>query len=220
MATYPPPSGSPTPNALNIAAALVAWLGAQVVMVGMFDQWMVDTATGDTFVVLGTTICLLGSFALGVQKLRAPIGARRLWILCLGLMPITMFLLFLTWRISISGEQRSACEANDAVACRELAERRAKRGKTEDAIGLFERACALNDARGCRELGGQARLMPALAQMEPVAYFQKACALGDGLGCDRAAQALRATSPEESQKFFQRGCDLGYASSCGALHAE
>lgn len=219
MATQPNSPGI-VPATRNVLAAFVAWLGAQIAIVGLFDHWMVDTATGDRFVLIGTSICLLGSFVLGIQRLRAPVGAKRLWILCLGLTPITMFGLFIAWRIAISGEQRADCVEGNAVACRELAERRAKRGKTEDAIGLFERACAMNDARACRELGGHALRSPGAAQEDSLVYFRKACDLDDALGCNRAGQALETSAPAESQAFFRRGCDLGYASSCGAIRAE
>lgn len=205
------------PNAIGIASSLVAWFGAQIMAVGFFDAAFVGSVTGDRFITFGAVLCGLGSFALGMQKLKRPIGAGKLWLLCIGLMPITMFALFIGWRITLSIEHRAACADGDAVACRTVAELRAKKNKTEDAIGLFERGCALNDARSCRELGGQARLAPDRVSATAFEFYEKACTLDDGLGCDRAANMLRDEDPARANELFTKACALEYFASCSSV---
>lgn len=219
MSSVRPVSPPPVqPNAVGIASALVAWLGAQIAAVGMFDHAFVESLTGERFIWIGVSLCMAGTFVLGMQKLKRPVGAGKLWLLAIGLMPITMFLLFLAWRITLSVENRAACAEGDAVACRTVAEIRAKRGKTEDAIALYERGCALNDARSCRELGGQARIAPDAVSATALEFYEKACSLDDALGCDRAANMLRESEPERAQVLFEKACDLGYLSSCSSLY--
>jgi len=214
----PARSSTVQPNAVGIASALVAWFGVQLAAVGGFDAAFVGSLTGERFIWLGASLCMLGTFALGMQKLKRPVGAAKLWLLSIGLMPITMFLLFLAWRIALSVENRAACDEGDPVACRTVAQVRAKRGKTEDAISLYERGCELNDARSCRELGGQARILPDKVSATSFEFYEKACDLGDALGCDRAANMLRQDEPERAQALFQKACDLGYLSACSSLY--
>lgn len=205
------------PNALGIASALIAWFGAQLAAVGVFDRLFVDSDTGGTFIYVGAAICMAGTFVLGMQKLKRPVGAVKLWLLCVGLMPITMFILFIGWRIALSTENIEKCENGDAVACRTVAEIRAKRGKSDDAIRLYERGCELQDARSCRALGGQANKEPDKVSESALSYYLKACELSDGLGCDRAANMLRQEDPERAQELFERACGLEYVSACSSL---
>lgn len=199
----------------GILTALIAWTGLCFGLVGVLEVNSTGSAFGMTWIQWGFAACGVGVLA-SVALL--PLGYFRLGksaIVTLGVSPFLIFGLFIYWRMNVSDAQRVRCfESDDAEACRVLAEVRAKRGHSEDAVGLMLKGCSLEDARSCRALGGQLNRYPDLHEEPALVYFSKACDLGDGLGCDRAGQLTRTSDPEAARVFFARGCEAGFLSSC------
>lgn len=206
------PTRSPVPGTLS---ALVAWTGLCVFLIGLLEAKMGGAPFAADWMSSG--LWALGAGALlsailgGFGFFRAGKSA----IICLGVSPFLIFGLFIYWRMNVSEAQHYACmEENDGHACRVLAEVRAKRGHSADAVVLMEQGCTLGDARSCRALGGQIHRHPELHETSAEEWFSRACDLGDGLGCDRAGQLTRSSDPERARIYFERGCAAGYASSC------
>lgn len=209
-----PPS---SPRAISVAAALIAWGGVQIAGVGLFDRANFGTDVGERMILAGALICLVGVIGLAVIRLRGPLRAKKLGFLSVTLTPLTLFPLFIVWRIMFSMELIDDCDEGDAVACRTVATTRVKRGRTPEGIELYKKGCALHDARSCRELAGQAQKHPEYVQESPAEIYSKACDLGDEIGCNRAGSLLRDKDPERAKALFQKACELGYVSACSEL---
>lgn len=202
---------------LSVAAALITWGGVQIAGVGLFDRSNFGTNVGDRMILAGALICLVGLIALGVLRLRGPLRAKKLAFLSVTLTPLTLFPLFIVWRIMFSMELIDDCDEGDAIACRTVAATRVKRGRTPEGIELYKKGCALDDARSCRELAGQAQKHPDAVEEPAAEIYSKACDLGDEIGCNRAGSLLRNEDPERAQALFKKACDQGYESACSEL---
>lgn len=208
---------SATHRAASVAAALITWGGVQIAGVGLFDRTNFGTNVGERMILAGALICLVGVIALAVIRLRGPVRVKKLAFLSLTLTPLTLFPLFIVWRIMFSMELIDDCDAGDAIACRTVATTRVKRGRTSEGIELYKKGCALNDARSCRELAGQAQKYPDSVEESAAEIYSKACDLGDEIGCNRAGSLLRNEDPQRAKALFQKACDLGYESACSEL---
>src|SRR5699024_5402542 len=132
----------------------------QTAGVGFFDRANFGTTVGGKLITAGIALAIIGAILLIALRFRGPMGFKRTWFLALGLTPLTLFPLFIIWRIFFSLELIDDCEEGDAVACRTVATTRVKRGRVPEGIVLYEKGCALDDARSCRELAGQAKKHP------------------------------------------------------------
>ena len=210
--TDAPTARTPIPGVLT---ALLAWVGLLFVLVGLLDSQTEHSEFARTWVLDGGIAVAIGALATVILARLGFFRAGKSAVIALGLSPFLIFGLFIFWRMNVSGEQRAHCfQRDDAEACRVLAEVRAKRGHAEDAVALFEHGCALGNGPACRALGGQVNRNAALHAQPPLHWFSRACELGDGLGCDRAGHLTRTSDLDASKAFFERGCDLGYLSSC------
>lgn len=201
-------------RALPIAGALITWIGVQTAGVGYFDRANFGTTVGGKLITAGIALAVIGAIFLIFLRTRGPIGAKKVWFLAIGLTPLTLFPLFIIWRIFFSFELIDDCDDGDAVACRRVAATRVKRGRVPEGIELYSKGCALDDARSCRELAGQAKKHPDAVEDDAASYYAKACDLDDAIGCNRAGQLLRNDAPERAQELFSKACEMGYVSAC------
>lgn len=213
-----PEKALPTsPRAISIACALVTWAGVQIAGVGLFDRVNFHSEISQTLLTTGALLFVGGLIGLSLIRLRGPLHAKKLWFLTIGLTPLTLFPIFIVWRIFFSLELIDDCDEGDAIACRTVAATRVKRGKTAEGIELYKKGCALDDARSCRELGGQAQKFPDTVEQSAQQIYAKACELGDAIGCNRAGQLLRKEDPTRAREFFSKACEMDYVSSCSEI---
>lgn len=206
-----------SPRPASIACALVTWAGVQIAGVGLFDRVNFGSQVSQTLLTLGAVLFVCGLVGLSLIRLRGPLRAKKLWFLTIGLTPLTLFPIFIVWRIFFSIELIHHCDEGDAIACRTVATTRVKRGKTPEGIELYKKGCALDDARSCRELGGQAQKFPEAVEASAQEVYAKSCDLGDAIGCNRAGQLLRKEDPDRAREFFSKACDMDYVSSCSEI---
>lgn len=206
-----------SPGARHIAAAMLTWLGVELAGVGGFDLLMLNSGIGWPMIYLGIAVSIAGLIWMFLQRRNGPIGAVRTMLLAAALSPITLFPVFLGWQISVSRAMIAHCHEGDPISCRTVAAKKAKRGKTAEAIALYQQGCDMNNARSCRELAGQANNFPDLVKTSPLTLYKHACDLGDAIGCDRAAQTLKNDDHAQALTYFTRACDLAYQSACNVL---
>ena len=208
---------STSPRAISIVCALLTWGGVQIAGVGLFDRANFGSDMGQRLITTGIVLVVIGLIGLSLIRLRGPLHAKKLWFLTIGLTPLTLFPIFIVWRILFSMELIEECDDWDAIACRTVATTRVKRGRTPEGIDLYKKGCALDDARSCRELAGQAQKYPDAVEQTAQEIYAKSCALGDAIGCNRAGQLLRDEDLERAMVFFSKACEMEYVSACSEI---
>ncbi len=195
--------------------------GACTAFVGLFDLIDTNSAIGSNLRIGGAAMFAVGLIGVIATRPGAPGAGRKLAAVATGVSGPLIFLLFIAWRIGVSGELREECMASDNEACVELASRKVRRGKHEEAIELYRRACDNSSAQGCVGLASMLQRGQGTEMDEAAAFqiFQRSCTLGSTLGCSSTARALRdgiGVEADETRALaaFSRACELGHAASC------
>ena len=208
----------------TLAAFVVALISAFAVGVGILDLATAPSGIGSRMLWAGLGVGVPAVFVATFTSPGRRRDHRRLFVIGVGLWPFVAFGLFLVWRIGLSGEQRVACDAGDDEACVTLAERRAKRGRVDDAVTLWSTACDRAHGPACYALAGRlesgrgiapdparARVLHGIACTNDVPSacqrLGAMCRRGDGGPIDLDAARVAFTS----------ACDAGVAAACDDL---
>ena len=186
--------------------------------VGVVDAISFRSGVGSSMLIGGGGVAGLGMGLGAALRSREPGEWRRLGFIALGVWPFASFLLFLGWQIAMSVEQAGLCEGGDVDACLTLAERKQRRGKSEEAIIYAEAACELESIDGCALLGSLL-YYTGDDDVRALELLEGACDADHPIACSTAGRVLSRppySNPGRASEFFQRACDLGVASSCGA----
>ncbi|MFT6399262.1 MAG: nitrate reductase NapE component [Bradymonadia bacterium] len=202
----------------TLFCAAIASAAAIACAIGWLDVQTAGTQTGNQLVAIGGTVAAI--FAVLTVTLRPGRRAdewKKLIFLAIGIWPFATFGLFIGWRIAVAGEQLADCEAGYAEVCTTLAVRKERRGKTDEAGPLFERACEMGHAEGCLRLAVRSVGVLPAAQID--AWFAEACEGDLAIACVRLARRLRDVRPSEALRYLTEACDLDDASACAEAAA-
>lgn len=197
----------------TLVLAAIAAIAAIACAIGWLDVQTTHSTTGDQMVAIGGSIAV----ATGILTVLVRPGVRddewkKLAFLGIGVWPFATFGLFIGWRIAVSAEQLNACEHGYAEVCTELATRKDRRGRADEATALFEEACALGDADGCLRLAVRSE---EVGDEEAVdRWYREACLGDEALACVRLARRLRDEVPREALTLLRRACALDDPSAC------
>lgn len=194
-------------GALAAALAAVATSALFVAGVGLLDHFAGASERGQAMLRWGGPAGLACAVAALLVAPRTRRARARLAIVALGVFPFATFGAFLLWRVGVSAEQLAACEAGDGAACRDLAERKERRGRPEEAAPLLVAGCEHDDGRACTALAIQDPAHP-----EAETRMQRGCELGVALACVELAND--ATDTTARLALLGKACDLGDASAC------
>jgi uncharacterized protein len=139
-------------------------------------------------------------------------------------------LFWFLWADARAGTTNPACDAGDAVACRDAGlALRDDPARLAEMWDLYAAACSLGDARGCLEHGWQLVSQRVLSsdiaanRRQAREAWQVACDKGLGPACaslgviEQEHPAGRSTNDEDVVRWFRQGCDLKSPWSCRLL---
>ena len=197
----------------TLFCATTATIAALACAIGWLDVQTAHSTTGDQMVAVGGSIA--AAFATLTVLLRPGVRDdewKKLAFLAIGIWPFATFGLFIGWRMAVSAEQLSACELGYAEVCTQLAVRKERRGKTEEATPLFVRACELGDADGCLRLAARSEAAGDVAEVNR--WYREACRGDLPLACVRLARRLRDSDPAEAIALLEGACAMDDPSAC------
>ena len=197
----------------TLVSASLATVACLACAIGWLDVQTFHSTTGDQMVAVGGSIG--AAFTVLTVLLRPGVRGdewKKLAFLAIGIWPFATFGLFIGWRMAVSAGQFEACEDGYAEVCTQLAIRKERRGKVDEATPLFERACELGDADGCLRLA--ARSEGAGEPEEVDRWYRDACRGDLAIACVRLARRIRDERPAEALALLERACDLEDHSAC------
>lgn len=208
----------------TIAAFILALTAAFAVGVGVLDLATDPSEIGSRMLWLGLGVGVPAAFVATFTSPGRSRDHRRLFVIGVGLWPFISFALFLVWRIGLSGEQEAACIDGDDPACVTLAERRAKRGRMDDAERLWTIACDRTHGPACFALAGRLESGRGLDADPPRARALYEIACDDEVhdACRRLGTMCRRGEGgpidlDAAHLAFETACDAGVAAACDDL---
>lgn len=208
----------------TIAAFIVALTSVFAVAFGVLDLATAPSEGGSRLLWTGLGVGVPATFVATFTSPGRPRDHRRLFVIGVGLWPFVSFALFLIWRIGLAGEQYDACQAGDDDACVTLAERRAKRGRLDDAVALWTTACDRTYGPACYAMAGRLESGRGIDADPDAArgLYGQACDAGIPEACRRLGTMCRrgqggAVDLDAAERAFAQACDAGLAAACDDL---